>query len=681
MTRKFVFFRLFCISVVSLVIGLSAASAAETERFSQVTDNEVVGHLTAVTSGKEVTIDYAFSENGRGPKLREHLLLDDSGIPVQWTIDGTSSLGGTVHESLSWANGIEKWTSQADEGSTPGTKPILYVANDTTPWSLGLYGRLLLHAPSQTLSVLPRGTLRLEKVRDVTVGSTGSASLVVTAYMLSGINITPELLLFDKNERLFARLSGEVLVREGYERQYSELCKLGEELTGEMIATLQRKVAHRFDRPVRIRNVHVFDPATMQTGALVSLTVFRGKITSVEPEQANVAAPKDEVIIDGQGGTLVAGLHDMHAHNTMWTGPLYLAAGVTTTRDMGNDNASLLTLMDRLDHGELPGPRIIPSGFIEGRSPYSARLAFIPETLEEALRDVRWYAGRGYIQIKIYNSMNPDWVRPMAAEAHRLGLRTVGHVPAFTTPDHMIESGYDEITHLNQLMLGWLLDPGEDTRTPLRFSALVRADNLDLSSARVRHTIELMKANHVGLDTTAMWYERFMLCRAGHVSPTDAPYIDHMPIGYQRHFRRSYFSFKDAQEDQAYVRAWNKMLATITLLHKEGIRLLPGSDDDNGFSVHRELELYVKAGIPAGEVLRMATFDDDQYMGREQLFGSFERGKCADFFLVSADPSHDISAVRQIRMVMKDGVVYYPQEIYQELNIEPFAPPPPILQE
>jgi imidazolonepropionase-like amidohydrolase len=123
------------------------------------------------------------------------------------------------------------------------------------------------------------------------------------------------------------------------------------------------------------------------------------------------------------------------------------------------------------------------------------------------------------------------------------------------------------------------------------------------------------------------------------------------------------------------------MLATITLLHKEGIRLLPGSDDDNGFSVHRELELYVKAGIPAGEVLRMATFDDDQYMGREQLFGSFERGKCADFFLVSADPSHDISAVRQIRMVMKDGVVYYPQEIYQELNIEPFAPPPPILQE
>jgi hypothetical protein len=654
------------------------AQATETERFSEVSNNEVVGHLQAVTDGKQVSVDYAVDDNGRGPKLRERLVLSDSGIPVQWTIDGTSLMGGAVHESLSWTHGTEKWLSQADQGSAPAPSPILYVANDTTPWSLGLYGRVLLHAPNQTLVVLPGGSLRLEKLRDVTVGE-GSASITLTAYMLSGVDVLPELLLFDKSEHLFARLVETVFVREGYEKEFSRLRMLGEELSMERLKTIQRKVAHRFDDPIRIRNVHVFDPKTMHTGDLVSVTVFRGMITSVEPELANTTVPDDEVIVDGQGGTLVAGLHDMHSHNSLWTGPFYLAAGVTTTRDMGNDNTVLLNLMKYVDSGDLPGPHIIPSGFIEGRSPYSARDGFIPETLEDGLRDVHWYADRGYIQIKIYNSMNPDWVKPLATEAHRLGLRTVGHVPAFTTPDHMMESGYNEITHVNQLMLGWILSPGEDTRTPLRITAMARAEDLDLSSARVRHTIDLMKTNRVGLDTTAVILERLMLSRAGQVQAGDAPYLDHMPIGYQRYRRRSFVSFKDEAEDQAYFRAFDKVLATMALLYKEGIRLLPGTDDDTGFTVHRELELYVKAGIPANEVLRMATFDDDEYMSRDQRFGGLERGKCADLFLVTGDPSRDISAIRQIRMVMKDGVIYYPQEIYQELNVKPFALPPPLV--
>ena len=123
----------------------------------------------------------------------------------------------------------------------------------------------------------------------------------------------------------------------------------------------------------------------------------------------------------------------------------------------------------------------IPSGFIEGRSPYSARTGFIAETLPEALRDVHWYADRGYIQIKIYNSMNPEWVKPLAAEAHALGLRVVGHVPAFTTPDRMIEDGYDEITHINQLMLGWLI---KRTRARRCASPPWSAPPISISTAR-----------------------------------------------------------------------------------------------------------------------------------------------------------------------------------------------------
>ena len=670
--RGFLSFLLCGVSQLAAV----GAHAETTERFSVVANGEIVGHLVSVQNGRSIDVDYAVSDNGRGPKHKEHLLLDAAGIPVEWSIEGTSLMGGAVSEHVSWKDGVESWVSQADKGEIKSPSPRLYVGNDASPWALGLYAHALGRAPGGALDVLPAGRLRLEKLRPVQVGE-GSRSVQLESYLLSGVDLTPQILLLDRQGRLFAHLSDSILVREGYEKQFETLKVLGESLTLERLQAMQKRVAHTYESPVRIRNVHLFDPRTEKVGTAVSLVVFRGRITTVEPEPGAAAHP-DEVTIDGGGGTVIAGLHDMHSHNSLWSGPFYLAAGVTTTRDMGNVNFMLLDLMKRLDAGELPGPHIIPSGFIEGRSPYSARVGFIPDTLEEARRDVHWYADRGYLQIKIYNSMNPDWVKPLAAEAHELGLRTVGHVPAFTTPDRMIEDGYDEVTHINQLMLGWLLSPGEDTRTPLRLTAMARAADLDLADPKVRHTIDLMKAHHTGLDTTAVIVERLMLSRAGQVAEADAPYLDHAPIGYQRYRKRSFVNFKDETEKARYDKAFTRVMDTLALLHREGIRLWPGTDDATGFTVHRELELYGKIGMTPGEVLRVATFDCDQYLSRDQQYGSLQRGKRADFFLVPGDPSKDISAVRQIELVMKDGVIYYPKEIYEALGIKPFGLPPPL---
>jgi Amidohydrolase family len=647
---------------------------AGTERFVILSNGESAGHLVAAQNAHSVDIDYFADNNGRGPKHKEHMVLAPSGVPIEWTIQGTSLMGGIVDERFTWKDGVQRWTSQADAGEVRAAAPQLYVGNDASPWALGLYARLLLKAANHTLNVLPRGTMQLEKLRSVSVGS-GAARKNLNAYLLSGIQLTPEILLMDQQGQLFAQLSGEILVRQGFETQYETLKNLGETLTLERLQAIQKRTAHVYDAPIRIQNVRLFDPQSLQVGPPMSVIVFRGVITTIE-SMSTSTPPADEVIVDAGGGTLVAGLHDMHAHNSLWSGAFYLAAGVTTTRDMGNVNSVLLDLVKRLDAGEIPGPHIIKSGFIEGRSAYSARLGFIPETLEEGLHDVHWYADRGYVQIKIYNSMNPEWVKPLATEARNLELRTVGHVPAFTTPDRMIEDGYNEITHINQLMLGWLIQPGEDTRTPLRLTALNRAADLDLTGAPVHHTIELMKAHHVGLDTTAVIVERLMLSRAGEVAEGDAPYLDHMPIGYQRYRRRSFVKFKDEAEKTRYETAFAKVLEVMALLHREGIPLWPGTDDATGFTVHRELELYAKIGMTPAEVLRVATFDCDRYLARDQNYGSLERGKRADFFLIPGDPSKNISAIRDIRLVMKDGVIYYPQEIYQAIGIKPFASPP-----
>src|SRR5262249_31089509 len=184
-------------------------------------------------------------------------------------------------------------------------------------------------------------------------------------------------------------------------------------------------------------------------------------------------APADASIVDGGGATLLPGLIDSHSHLGDWDGPLNIAAGVTFGRDPGNDNERLLALQKRIGSGEGMGPRMKNSGFLEGKSPYSAHTGFVVDTIDDAKAKVRWYAAHGFWGIKVYNSMNPDFVKPIAEEAHRLGLHVSGHVPAFMSAERAVRDGYDEINHINQFVLSFLIDPlKDDTRTTFRFTAV-----------------------------------------------------------------------------------------------------------------------------------------------------------------------------------------------------------------
>lgn len=662
---------------VGVLIGalcMHAWAAAATDEYSVISANEKVGSLLASIEGASVDISYEVNNNGRGPKIREQLTLNAAGIPTRWRITGKSTFGAVIDEQFTWQRGSAQWHGQDGKGSSRMAQPKLYITNDGSPWSAGLYVRTLLKAKDRTLEVAPSGTLRLEELQKTHVGD-----VPVTAYAITGANLTPEILLLAADGSLFAQLSSrQVLVRTGFESKVEELQALERNLRVKRLEEMQQRLAHRFDVPVRIRNVRIYDPHTEKSSDVVSVVVFRNRIASVAAESSDFTAPDNEVVIDGAGGTLVAGLHDMHSHNSNESGLFYLAAGVTGVRDLGNDNELLLDLTQRIEKGELPGPRIVRAGLIEGRSSYSARIGRIPETLPEALEIVRWYSDHGYRQMKIYNSFNPDWVAPVAKEAHRLGMRVSGHVPAFMSPDRAIHDGYDEINHINQLVLGWLTDPQDDTRTTLRLTRMANFAALDLDSDKVRATIALMKERKIALDTTTVILERLMASRAGKVQEGDAPYLDHMPIGYQRYRKRSFVEFKSKQEDEAYLRSVDKLLDLMKVLYSEGVQMLPGTDDTTGFTVHRELELYQKAGIPAAKVLRMATYDCEKYMGFEQSLGSIEAGKLADFFLVPGDPTRNVSALRQIRLVMKDGLLYFPSEIYQALGIKPFATAPTV---
>lgn len=660
------------------VAGPAIAADAGQETYVVLASAVPIGALDVRLAGHEAWIEYKVVNNGRGPSQQEHVVLDPAGIPEKWDIDGKTLAGGTFHEGLTIANGRATWDSQADGGNAELGARRLYIGNDASPWALGIYARYLLRQPGHEADVLPAGHLAIVKVRDVPIAGQAKA---LALYRLQGLDLEPRFLVLDHEARLVSVLQANLLIRKDYEPQAGLFSKLFIDVTSETLTGFQQRLAHRFDRPVRITNVRIFDARTGVTpDRRVSVVVSGDSIATVDDRPASASESDEEIVIDGEGGTIVPGLTDMHTHSSFWSGLYFLAAGVTSTRDMGNDNDFLTALKDRIDRGEIPGPRIVRSGFLEGKSALSAHHGFIVDTLDDGLAKVRWYADHGYWQIKTYNSIHTDWLKPLAAEAHRLGMPIVGHTPAFTTPDQLIEAGYDELTHINQLALGWLYEPGEDNRTTIRISGLYRIASLDLGSAPVRRTLAMMKAHGTGLDTTMVIQERLAISRARQVSPGDAAYLDHMPIAYQRYRKRAFVPLPDAARDKAYFAARDRLVDLMALLNREGIRMWPGTDDGTGVSLHRELELYTMAGMTAGQVLRRATLEAAEHLGVDQRLGSIERGKLADFSLYASDPAKDINAIRAARMVVKNGAIYFPSEIYAAVGVKPFATAPKVIE-
>jgi len=252
-------------------------------------------------------------------------------------------------------------------------------------------------------------------------------------------------------------------------------------------------------------------------------------------------------------------------------------------------------------------------------------------------------------------------------------------VPAFSTADAMIEAGFDEITHANQLMLGWVLNEGEDTRTLFRFTAMQRFVDLDLDGAAVQSTLRRMLELGTSHDPTIAIHEQGLTAVNGEVAPLAAEIVENLPTNVQRGYKTEMFGTESRAERDRYVMAFGVILETLRRMEQSGILLVPGTDLGGSFAYHRELELFQQLGLTPAEVLRRATLEMAAYLGQDEDLGSIERGKYADFFLLPGDPTIDLGQLRLISMVVANGIVYYPSEIYPWFGIRPFSDAPAVV--
>jgi cytosine/adenosine deaminase-related metal-dependent hydrolase len=660
---------------LALCAAVTAAPAQHTDRYVVLFQGKASGtQTTVVKADGSITVDYSYRDNGRGPDVKEEFAFDRAGVPLRHRLSGKSTYGGPIDETYERDGAQARWQSVADRGATQVTQPSWYwPISEASPEGLAQLVRAALKRPDRRVPLLPSGTATVEKLHEQ-VFSAGGKRQAAALYAVSGLDFDPDYvwLTAGRAPKLFAEVvPGYFLtVPAGWEAIGRELERAQLDAQARQLAALVPRLAHRLPEPILIRNARVFDSERARLGPAQDVYVQRGRIAAVVP--AGTPAREPGTVIDAANRVLLPGLFDMHDHADPWRGVLQIAGGVTTVRDMANDNAVLWDQIRRIDAGAAIGPRVIPAGFIEGQSEHSSKSGFVADSIDAVRAAIDWYAQRGYPQIKLYNSFRREWVAETTAYAHQRGLRVSGHVPAFMRAEEVVQLGYDELQHINQLALNFLVGPQDDTRTLLRFYlVLEKAHALDLDDKRTRKFLKLLRDRGTVVDPTAATFED-MYQRQGEPHPAYASVIDHLPAAVQRNLHMTGFDVTDANVAR-YKASYEKLLELIGRMHRAGIPLLAGTDATAGFALHRELELYVKAGVPAAEALRIATWNGAKYTRTLDRLGSIEPGKLADLILVDGDPTANIADVRRIGLVMKEGAVYYPAEVYPAVGVKPFV--------
>jgi imidazolonepropionase-like amidohydrolase len=352
-----------------------------------------------------------------------------------------------------------------------------------------------------------------------------------------------------------------------------------------------------------------------------------GRIAAVGP-RGRVTMPAGVRTIDVRGKTIIPGLWDMHAHVALpeW-GAAYLGVGVTTARDMGGEQHSLMALRDALGAGRVLGPRLLLAGLVDGSGAEAFGTVYA-DTPEQARVVVDAYHAAGFQQMKLYTLIKPDVAGAIIRRAHELGMTVTGHVPRAMTLASMVDSGADNVAHL-----------------PVRG---------DTSSSAVKEQIRMLATKHVVVDPTVSWNELL-----GH-SPQSA--LTNFQPGFAEApwpLRSSYGSVRTAVDSAGANRALQSQLAVIKAMHDAGVRIVAGTDYGlPGFSLLRELELYVEAGLSPLEAIRAATAVPAEVMGLSGDVGTIEVGKRADLVVLDGDPLADIHNVRTGRWVVVGGRMF-----------------------
>lgn len=581
--------------------------------------------------------------------------FDDKGVPVSVAIKGVTPSGDAA-ETFSIADGVASWKSPADEGTAPWRENLMYIPfGGPADTSVVLVEALMKDADGK-MDALPGGAVKISELTTLDV-TAGKKSKSLKAYAIEGVSFDPSVVWFDTEGKFFATVGWLSWLPAGWESVRQTLVDAETAALAARAPGLRASLIEKPEGPVLFRKVKIYDAATNSFKAKQNVLVEGATIKAVGKR----AKSKNARVIDGDGMTLVPGLWDMHYHTGGdGAGVLALANGVTSARDVGNDKGILLPRLKRIRDGELLGPTTYPIMGTDGDGPLAAQGFVRIHSVEEGVTAINAGKAEGFYGIKLYGTINPDWVKPLAEEAHRQGMSVQGHIPAGMRPSEAVAAGYDGINHINFIVMEAMPDDVVKTSNGLNrfFGPGKYAKDIDLSAAPMAPFIETLAEKKIVVDPTLTVYEGSFVYDAGQMPEGYAPYLGIMPPQVERGFKSGGFV---APEEYATTRAdmrasFDKLVDTVRLLHEKGVPIVAGTD---GYPMDliRELELYVRAGMTNGEALETATDGAARVLGQGEKTGSIAAGQAADLVLVKGDVEVDIGALRRVVTVMQGGML------------------------
>jgi len=614
----------------------------------------LTSHFVFTDRGKEVPLDTTFVAEAGSMK------------PVSYSAKGKASRISDMDDEVTVSGQNVSITRSAKSEKQTASEPW-FITDGYSPAAMQeqMMRWWLSHDRPESFTVYPsKARVRIAAGENLSI-----AGIPAHGYTVSGLIWGQESLWLDDSQNLMALVSADAefdhfeAVREPYEANLQVFIAAAVKADLSALAKLTATSRMAPARKLAILGATLEDSTGAGPVKDSVILIERGVITAVGP-RSQASIPKDATILDASGKYAVPGLWDMHAHyeQVEW-GPIYLAAGVTSVRDVANEFEFIRTLHDELDGKEnlAIGPHLEFAGIIDGSGPSSVGVT-TAETPEQALQWVEKYKAAGAKQIKIYSSVRPEVVKAITAAAHARGMTVTGHIPEGMTAIEGVNDGIDQINHINYELPYFartILGPdGKPDRS--------KAPVPELNGPRVNDLISTLQSHHTVLDPTIALYEMFL-----NTKPLEQvePGIKHLPLQL-----REALDSPPATGDKAAAAdaRWQAMMASLRLLHAAGIPIVAGTDQAiPGYSLHRELELYVEAGFTPLEALQAATILAARAVGVEKESGSLEVGKRGDVLLLNADPLADIHNTRAVWRTVSHGAVYDPAPLWQSVGFLP----------
>ena len=610
-------------------------------------------------SGVSYTIQFKFTDRGRAVPLNARLLLTAEGEPLRFWVKGSTSRFSTIHDSVVIAGG-KAWITVGDSSySRALTAPAFPVGG----YSPGTVQMMLLrywnaHGRPAKLALLPTGTVGIRQDGYDTLTWIGQR-LVLQRMVINGLVWGNELVWTDMQGNLICLITNDAegdkleMMLDKYEGLLPQLIGraatygmrlFGEAMKGEGGGA--KAGAAGGTGVLAVVGGKMVDVATGEVTEPSVILIQNGRIVKAGAK-AGIVVPTGAKLIHAEGKTIFPGLWDMHAHfeQAEW-GPAYLAAGVTTVRDVGNEFNYINAVKRAIDDGTGVGPHILKAGIIDG--PGSMGLGIVRATsAREAVMVVRRYKDSGFVQIKIYSSVQPPVVKAICDEAHRLGLSVTGHIPEGMNLEQGVDSGMDMVNHVEYV--ADILGKNKDK-------------TIDWADPKTEAGLNFIKEHEVVIDPTLGVFEMIFRSTKDSITKMEPAFYS-LPEPLQVLFVDMGMEPAMAEKYRPMFKDFEKL---VKVLHDRGVPIVAGTDMGfPGYSVDRELELYVDAGLTPLEAIRTATLEPALVMKQAGVSGSLMAGRAADLIIVNGDPLHRIRDIRRVQVVIKDGQVYDPVALHR----------------